>query len=64
MTLALYGKTRRRQGILVMLGLFAVFAALIGGRRLRQNSQASTRRRRIHGFPPDVPHVRSALPNG
>ena len=31
MTLALYGKTRRRQGILVMLGLFAVFAALIGG---------------------------------
>ncbi|MBK6560696.1 choice-of-anchor K domain-containing protein [Candidatus Amarobacter glycogenicus] len=40
MTLALYGKTRRRQGILVMLGLFAVFAALIGGVAVQKEAKA------------------------
>ena len=40
MTLALYGKSRRRQGMLVMLGLFAVFAALIGGTVLQQYDAA------------------------
>ena len=31
MTLALYGKSRRRQGTLLLLALFAVLAGIIGG---------------------------------
>ena len=35
MTLALYGKTRRRQGSLILLGVFAVLMALLTGLMLR-----------------------------
>ncbi|MGE3421768.1 MAG: hypothetical protein AB7N24_06900 [Dehalococcoidia bacterium] len=41
MTLALYGKSRRRQGMLTMLGLFAVFAALIGGVSIQRVESAN-----------------------
>lgn len=38
MTLALYGKSKRRQGSLLLLGVFAVFVALLAGLTLRQDS--------------------------
>lgn len=40
MTLALYGKTRRRKSLLVLLALFAVLAATVSGAALRQSQLA------------------------
>ncbi|HMO55507.1 MAG TPA: hypothetical protein PJ994_13455, partial [Tepidiformaceae bacterium] len=41
MTLALYGKSRRRQGLLVVLALFAVFVAVIAGTAVQRTDTAS-----------------------
>ncbi len=41
MTLALYGKSRRRKGLLVLLALFAIMAATVSGAALRPGEDAS-----------------------
>src|SRR3990172_469555 len=41
MTLSLYGKSRRRQGSLLLLGVLAVFAAIVGGMSLYRSDPAT-----------------------
>lgn len=40
MTLALYGKSRRRKGLLILLALFAILAATVSGAALRPGEEA------------------------
>lgn len=41
MTLALYGKSKRRQGSLLLLGVFAVFVAMLAGMSVYRSESAS-----------------------
>ena len=58
MTLALYGKSRRRQGLLVVLALFAVFVAVIAGTAVQRTDRVSAAPVAIGSIPQPVVEIK------